>query len=221
MTPLGRLLGRRRSQSGSGREPSRTLLSIFFLIHFGAIGVYVLPFGPTAYDRLPEPLEGWAERAVVALKYRGLLPSLGYLNMFSLQQHWTLFGPEPIRWANSVTVRAYFPRGAPTSGSADAEPDDWRVRQFRIEGPRETPGVHLGNHRPWRILSNLGYEGWGDFYRPLMAEVLCARIGDLVDERPSGLTMSATWEHVVPPWSDDGPDPLYEQHLGGFDCPTH
>ena len=189
---------------------------MFFLIHFGAIGVYVLPFGPAAYDRLPEPLEGWAERTVVSIKYRGLLPSLGYLSMFSLQQHWTLFGPEPIRWANSVTVDAYF--GDSTDGG-ETPLADWSHRRFRILGPREAEGIHLGNHRPWRILSNLGYEGWGDFYRPLMAEVLCARIAELTGATPAGLTLTAVWEHVALPWADPLEDPLYEQHLGGFDCP--
>jgi len=219
MMRLLRGLRRSSGEPSVRREPSRLLLSLFFAIHFGAIGVYVLPFGPTAYHRLPEPLEGLAERAVVSIKYRGLLPSLGYLNMFSLQQHWTLFGPEPIRWANSVTVQAYFPVG----GGADSPSDDegqWRVRQFRIVGPRETPGVHLGHHRPWRILSNLGYQGWGDFYRPLMAEVLCRRIADRTGAAPSGLTMRATWEEVALPWKEPPESPVHQQHLGGFDCPA-
>ncbi|MDH3225437.1 MAG: hypothetical protein OEO23_17080 [Gemmatimonadota bacterium] len=214
---------RRKVRSDAGpvgrRQPSRLLLSLFFLIHFGAIGVYVLPFGPTAYDRLPDPLERLAERAVVTIKYRGLLPSLGYLNMFSLQQHWTLFGPEPIRWANSVTVQAYFPASPDVGPSPPERVPTWNVRQFRIVGPRETPGLHLGHHRPWRILSNLGYQGWGAFYRPLMAEVLCRRIAERTGEAPAGLTMRATWEEVALPWKEAPPDPVHGQHLGGFDCP--
>ncbi len=190
------------------RRPSKVLLSVYFVIHFGAIGVYVLPFGPGAYDWLPGQASEWAERTALQVKTRGLLPSMGYLSMFSLQQHWTLFGPEPIRWANSISVAAYFPTG-------DGE---WSAKHYRIEGPREVEGIKLGRHREWRILSNLGYEGWGDVYRPLLAEALCHRLEAVAGRAPDGLTLSAEWVEVAIPWRDPPPVPRYQQHLGGFDC---
>lgn len=181
---------------------------MFFVLHFGAIGVYVMPFGPGAYDWLPERASSWAEGVALQVKTRGLLPAMGYLSMFSLQQHWTLFGPEPIRWANSVSVSAYFP----------TEEGEWDEKQYRIEGPREVDGVKLGRHREWRILSNLGYEGWGDAYRPLMAVTLCRRIEALEGRAPDGLALSAQWAEVAIPWRPAPDQTEYEQHLGGFDC---
>ncbi len=191
------------------RKPSRTLLSIFFVIHFGAIGIYILPFGPGAYDWLPSEASAWAERSAMEVKTRGLLPAMGYLSMFSLQQHWTLFGPEPIRWANSISVQAYFPDG---HGA-------WTSRHYILEGPREVEGLKLGRHREWRILSNLGYEGWGDVYRPLMAETLCRRLEAREGQAPSGLSLRAEWVEVAVPWRPAPERTEYQQHLGGFDCP--
>ncbi|RMH11900.1 MAG: hypothetical protein D6701_14350, partial [Gemmatimonadetes bacterium] len=100
------LRGRRgagRERTGRARrEPSRLLLSLFFIIHFGAIAAYTFPVAEGAFQFFPERVREPVRQAALAAHGRVIYPSLVYLSMFSLHQHWSLFGPEPLNWGATL-----------------------------------------------------------------------------------------------------------------------
>lgn len=204
-------MARTPHDGGKRRLPSRFLLSLFFVIHFGAVAVYVLPVAPSAYFALPEAVREDVAVGLQEARSRMLYPALVYLSAFSLQQHWQLFAPEPIRWAAGVKVEAWYPTAEGV----------WVTDTVRPDGYRAAPLPRVGGHRQWRVHMNLGYEGWGPAYGPTYARALCERLRDDRGHRPHGLTLAVEWEPVVSPWEGREPgDTLYVQELGGFDCPS-
>lgn len=204
---------------------TRVLLSLFFLLHFGAVLAYVGPAVPDSLERLPEPLR--TPLAVVGPPLvRAAWPvARPYLDLTGARQHWTLFAPDPAAWAVSVEVVAYYPAGE-MDGTGSAEgvdgrdgADGWRADTIRLRGPREVPYPHLVDHRSFRVLYNLGYEGWGAFYRPIFARYLCETLGEDGSGRPAGVSLTSIWEHTRVWWRDPADElPLYRQPLGGYDC---
>lgn len=192
----------------------RSLLTLFFVLHFGAILVYVAPASPGSYSTLAPPFRVAVSRTV-SPAVRALRPvATPYLNAFSLHQHWGLFAPDPIRWSSSLEVTAYFP--ADTAARDPAE--RWRSETIRLEGPREAPLPHWGHNRWYRIVLNMGYEGWGRAYRPLFARGLCERLEDERGRRPEGLTITSIWVRVRVPWREAAGHDVYRQPLGGWEC---
>ncbi|RMH23261.1 MAG: hypothetical protein D6701_00465, partial [Gemmatimonadetes bacterium] len=114
----------------------------------------------------------------------------------------------------------------PAAGPASARDPDgpadpegrWRRVHYVFVGARESAKPHWGKHREWRIHTNIGYEGWGEVYRPLLARYLCDRLERETGVRPGGIALSLEWEKIVPPWRPVTGDTLYRQPLGGYDC---
>lgn len=196
----GRLWGSRRS---------RTLLTVFFVLHWGAVGTYLLPTERASVELFP----GIGQRITYALAprlARATWPvARPYLDMTATRQHWTLFAPWPANWENSVRVAPFFP--------VPGRDDLWVVDTLVVEGPRERPYPHILDHRTFRVLYNLGYENWGDVYRPYFAREMCRTLRTPDGRAPSGVALVVEWWLMEPPWWERTGE-RYRQWLGGYDC---
>lgn len=204
---------------------TRVLLSLFFLLHFGAVLAYVGPAEPDSLERLPEPLRTPLQAVAPPLVRAAWPVARPYLDLTGARQHWSLFAPDPAAWAASVEVVAYYPAGGAGDEAAGGRPGTrparaWTADTVLLRGPREVPYPHLVDHRSFRVLYNLGYEGWGAFYRPIFARHLCRTLREEGSgRRPVGVALTSIWEHTRVWWRDPADEPgLYRQPLGGYDC---
>ncbi len=215
------------SSRHSRRE--RLLLTLFFCLHFGAIGTYVAPGDPASLSGLPEPIREPVAAVVPPVVRRAWPVATRYLNLTATRQHWYLFSPSPAEWASSLEVVAYFPADSvgvtpasrPDPGAIVVGPDGtrWIPDTLRVRGPREAPLPHWWDHRRFRVVFNMGYEGWGEFYRPFYARATCRRLAEARDVDPGGIELFAVWERTRIPWIEGSGGELVRQDLGGFTCP--
>jgi hypothetical protein len=191
---------------GVGR---RRWLSAFFVIHWLAVALYLLP---ATKDAL-EPLPGWLESAggmVFPRAVRWTSPvTVPYLDLTGVRQHWTLFAPHPASWAPTIKVVPYF--------GVDGE-EAWLADTVTIQGPREQRHPHVLHHRTHRVLFNLGYESWGRAYRTYFAQGLCRTLADSRGRSPDGIELISEWHRIRIPWDQPTEAEVYTQRLGGFDC---
>lgn len=188
----------------------RVLLSLFFVLHWGAIAAYLLPVDDEALEPLPAWMRPVAAAAIPPARAAWPL-ARPYLDLTGTRQHWTLFAPEPADWVPSVRVVAHFPEVHAGTG--------WRADTVLVRGPREAAYPHLLHHRTYRVLFNIGYEAWGVQYRRLFAREMCRSLPDAAGHPPAGVELMATWHSMPLPWRDEAPARApYEQWLGGFDC---
>jgi len=190
---------------GTGR---RRLLTVFLLLHWGAVAAYVLPSTRDALEPFPDALEPLAGKVIPKAVILALPVAEPYWNLTATRQAWTLFAPWPSAWGASVRVVPYFPT---------EEGGGWRADTVRVEGAAERPYPHLLRHRSYRILFNLGYQTWEVWYRPFFAREMCGTLTDREGRRPEGVTLHTLWTPIRVPWADGGEEP-YLQRLGGYDC---
>ncbi len=195
--PGGPLPGRR----------TRLLLSLLLLLHWGSVCWYLAPTSRAGVEALPAWLQPGA-----GLLFPGVLPRAApvagaWLDLTATRQHWTLFAPWPANWASSIRAVPYFP---------DAH-GGWYADTVIVRGAPEAPYPHVLHHRTYRILFNLGYDGFGAQYRPYFARALCRSLRTAGGEGPEGVALEAVWEATVAPWEEGAPEP-YRQRLGGYRC---
>lgn len=215
------------SSRHGGRE--RVFLTLFFCLHFGAVGVYVAPGDAESLSGLPEAVREPVASVVPPLVRRAWPVAEPYLNLTATRQHWYLFSPSPAEWAASLDVVAYFPPGPeddapPAAGDGDslvvgADGTLWDPDTLRVYGPREDPLPHWWSHRRFRLVFNMGYEGWGEFYRPFFARATCRRLAEARGRPPGGIELFAIWERIRIPWLEGSGGEIHRQDLGGFTCP--
>ena len=188
-------------------------LSLFFIVHWGAVASYVLPSSSYSLEPVPDWLEP-AAALVIPRAVRWTAPlTEPYLDLTGTRQHWTLFAPRPSAWTTTVKVVPYFPVDGLEDGGAG-----WLSDTLTTRGPRERGHPHVLHHRTHRILFNLGYDSWANWYRGYFAMGVCRT---LVDERgtpPDGIEVISEWHRIWIPWHERSGDDVYVQRLGGFDC---
>ncbi len=203
MTPEG------PSGGSGGSRRQRVILSIFFVVHWGAVFTYVLPQERESLDLLP----GWARAVALWTIPRAVNNAWPvakpYLDITATRQTWTLFAPWPANWKSSIRVVPYFP--VPGSDAL------WVADTVVLQGSVERPYPHILGHRTYRILYNMGYDDWGVGYRPHFARELCRSLRTTDGRAPDGLSLLAVWWPLTPPW-EGTPGDRYDQFLGGFDC---
>jgi hypothetical protein len=189
---------------------TRLVLTALLLLHWGSVAAFLLPVDPRSADAVPAPLRAPIRAVLVPLAYRSWPLARHWLDATATRQHWTLFAPDPADWSADVEVVTYHLLN-------DAgEPVRWQMDTLSLPGPASDPLPHWTEHRPFRIVFNLGYEDWGAFYRPLLARRFCRE--HAVDGRlPAGVSLSAHWVPLDPPWADSTRTPV-RQELGGFSC---
>lgn len=203
----------------------RTLLSAFFLLNFGSVLVYHLPSGRPDVPGIPPLVTEPLEAVLPPLKVAAWPVARRYMDATATRQRWTLFAPYPAEWNVSLDVKAFYPKsghgGLEGAEAAEGERADrameWVVDSIRVEGAREVPYPHWFRHRSFRIVFNMGYERWGDHYRPVYARHLCRTLRDERGVAPDGVSLTARWTRTTIPWRDEEPE-TYEQFLGGFSC---
>lgn len=218
------------SPGGGGSRRARLLLSFFFVLHWGAVAVYILPKERSSLELLPDPLEETAFWVIPRLVRAAWPVAQPYVDMTATRQHWTLFAPWPASWSSSIRVVPFFP----VAGTDTL----WQADTVEIQGPVERGPPYFLHHRTYRLLYNLGYDSWGTFYRPFFAREMCRSLQARDGRTPSGLSLVAEWRYLVPPWEGEGARPeasplrspsvnhtdtgdeaaFYRQWLGGFDC---
>lgn len=184
-------------------------LTLLLLLHWGAVAAFILP----ATREALEPVPAWIRPAVAKIippVVRWTSPvTQRYWNLTATRQTWTLFAPYPADWSNSIRVVPYF--------AVEGRPDAWVGDTLALRGPERVAYPHMRDHRSYRILWNLGYDVWGDWYRPLFARELCRSLQDERGRSPAGVLLLDRWTRITLPWGDATPD-TYDQRLGGFGC---
>lgn len=192
----------------------RILLSLFFLLHFGSIAIFVAPSRPDSLSMLPAAVGEPLERASAAVVETAWPVAGRYLSLTATRQHWTLFAPGPSRWFSSIDVVAWYPADS-------GEGTEWTTDTIRLQGAREDPLPHILKKRHYRFQYNLGHEEWEAVGRPVFAQALCERLTDDRGRKPDGLSMSAEWERIRVPWKESREEEIYRQFLGGYTCPGY
>ena len=191
------------------RRATRIVLTLLFLIHWGSVAAFLLPVDPASLAPLPPPARA-PLAAVIPLAYRSWPVARQWLDATSTRQRWTLFAPDPADWSADVEVVEYY------LTSAAGQPPRFEARSVEVAGPADDPLPHWTEHRPYRIVFNLGYDQWGAFYRPLFARRICRDHGS-DGKRPAGVALTVRWEPLDPPWADSVRAPE-RQRLGGWSC---
>ena len=146
----------------------------------------------------------------VPIAYRSWPVARHWLDATATRQRWTLFAPDPADWSAEVEVVAYYLVSDP------GEPVRWQADTLAMPGPASDPLPHWTEHRPFRIVFNLGFEDWGSFYRPILARHHCLErvVGG---RRPAGIEMASHWTPLDPPWGDSM-RAVERQRIGGYSC---
>lgn len=187
---------------------TRLVVGFLLLVHWGAVAAFLLPVDPASLEGVPTVVRVPLERVAVPLAYRAWPLARHWLDATSTRQRWQLFAPGPADWSAGVEAVAYSLQGG--------QPVRWRADTLALPGPAGAPLPHWSDHRPYRIAFNLGYEDWGDFYRPVLARRLC-REPLAGGRRPAGIELAARWTPLDPPWADSARAPV-RQRLGGWSC---
>jgi hypothetical protein len=194
----------------SHRRATRVVLSFLLLLHWGSVAAFLLPVDPDSIADVPTPIRVPLEAVAVPIAYRSWPVARAWLDATSTRQHWTLFAPDPADWSAQVEVVAYY------LVSDAGEPIRWQADTITLPGPASDPLPHWTEHRPFRIVFNLGFDVWGRFYRPVLARRFC-RERVLEGRRPAGIDLASDWTPLDPPWRDSV-RAVERQRLGGFSC---
>lgn len=199
------------SSTYPGRR-ARALLTLFIVLHWGAIAVWVAPATVDGIAQLPLWAQPAAKAVVSPVAHRLWPVAAPYLDLTSTRQNWTLFAPYPANWIPNVSVVAYFP-------ASDAQGPGWRVDTLRLRGGDEDPYPHFLGHRAQRNLYQLGYaEQGGVWYRAAIARELCRSLVDDRGQLPEGVQLFVSWRRIRAPWETGPADVPYPQRLGGYTC---
>ena len=194
----------------SGRR-RRLVLSLFFALHWGAVVTYVLPETRESLEPVPAALRPLATFVFPRLVQNTWWLTNPYLNLTGTRQHWGMFAPFPAEWTGTVKVVPYF-RVATPDGS-----DAWLGDTLVVHGARDVDFPHFLHHRTYRILYNLGDDGWGNSYRPVFAREMCRTLRDQEGQAPEGISLLLAWIQIVPSWEDRNVTEQL-QWMGGYPC---